>query len=58
MLKIKKFLNPFNKDKLVGLYAIRPCTKLGTCCRVSGAKFYLNHNTKIDKAWPGFDKIP
>ena len=25
------------------------------CCRVSEAKFYLYHNSKIAKAGPGFD---
>ena len=32
--------------------------KICTCCRVSEAKFYLYHSTKIAKAWPGFDEIP
>ena len=29
--------------------------KICTCCRVSEAKFYLYHSTKIAKARPGFD---
>ena len=32
--------------------------KICTCCRVSEAKFYSYHSTKIAKAWPGFDEIP
>ena len=30
----------------------------GTRCKVSKAKFYLYHNTKIAKARPGFDDRP
>ena len=33
-------------------------TKICTCCRVSEAKFYLNHNTKIAKAGKGSDDRP
>ena len=32
--------------------------KICTCCRVSEAKFYLHHSTKIAKARPGFDDWP
>ena len=32
--------------------------KICTCCRVSEAKFYLYHSTKIAKARPGFDDRP
>ena len=32
--------------------------KICTCCRVSKAKSYLYHNTKIVKAGPGFDDRP
>jgi hypothetical protein len=29
--------------------------KICICCRVSEAKFYLYHSSKIDKPGPGFD---
>ena len=32
--------------------------KIFTCSRVSEAKFYLYHSTKVDKARPGFDDLP
>ena len=32
--------------------------KMSTSCRVSEAKFYLYHSTKIAKARPWFDEIP
>ena len=32
--------------------------KICTCCRVSKAKFYLYHSTKVAKARPGFDDEP
>ena len=32
--------------------------KICTCCRVTEAKFYLYHSTKIAKAGPGFDDWP
>ena len=32
--------------------------KICTCCRVSKAKFYLYHSTKITKARLGFDDRP
>ena len=32
--------------------------KVCTCCRVSKAKFYLHHSTKIAKSGPGFDDQP
>ena len=32
--------------------------KICTCCRVSEAKFYLYHSTKIAKARHGFDDRP
>ena len=32
--------------------------KISTCCRVSEAKFYLYHSTKIVIARPGFDDWP
>ena len=32
--------------------------KIGTCCRVGEAKFYLYQSTKKAKARPGFDDQP
>ena len=56
MLRIKKYSKSFNKDKSVGVYKKRP--KIYTCCRVSKAKFFLYHSTKIVNARPGFDDRP
>ena len=30
--------------------------KISTCCRVSEAKIYLFHSTRIDKSGPGYDE--
>ena len=32
--------------------------KICTCCRVSEAKIYLYHSSKIAKAGPGYDVWP
>ena len=58
-LKLRNFQNTFNKDKSVGLsYHAQKRPKIYNCCRVSEAKFYLYHSTKIAKAGPWFDEIP
>ena len=57
-LELRNFQNPFTKDNSVGLpktYHAQKRPKICTCCRVSKAKFYLYHSTKIAKAGPGFD---
>ena len=60
--ELRNSQNPFNKDKSVSrsirhtMHKKRP--KICTCCRVSQAKFYLYHSTKIAKAGPGFDDQP
>ena len=59
---MKFFENPFNKDKSVSGYITntmhkkRP--KICTGCRVSAAKIYLYHSTKIAKAKPHRVKYP
>ena len=40
------------------LLSLETRPKICTCCRVSEAKFYLYHSTKIAKARPGFDDGP
>ena len=60
-LELRNFQNPFTKDNSVGLpktYHAQKRPKICTCCRVSKAKFYLYHSTKIAKARPGFDDQP
>ena len=39
-------------------YPAQKRPKICTCCRVSEAKFYSHHSTKIAKAGPGFDDRP
>ena len=51
-LKLRNVQNPFNKT-----YHAQKRPKICTCCRVSEAKFYLYHSTKIAKAGPGYDEI-
>ena len=46
------FENSFNKDKLVKKYHAQKNPKICTGCRVSTAKIYLYHSTKIAKARP------
>ena len=57
--KLRDFQNPLNKDKSVQeVYKNtmhKKRLKICTCCRVTEAKFYLCHSSKMAKAGPGFD---
>ena len=50
------YFRTFQSETPCTMYKKRP--KICTCCRVSKAKFYLYHSTKIVKVRPGFDDQP